>query len=76
MSLETAWWFCMTDEKAIERLMSLTAEDWGTATHILCYECTYGVPHEHDQHDDIAAHQHCGIAAHSHSQSQQVIRRT
>jgi hypothetical protein len=50
-----------------------TAEDWGTATRILCRECSYGVPHEHDQHDDIPAHQHCGIAAHSHLQAQQVI---
>ena len=70
-----------SDSASVARLRQIaeefggTAEDWGTATHILCRECSYGVPHEHDQHEHVPAHQHCGIAAASHSQAQQVIDR-
>ena len=57
------------DEKAIEALediahqMGGAAEHWGSSTHILCRECSFGNPHEHSDHAGAPAHPHCGLAA-------------
>ena len=38
------------------------AENWGESTRILCRECSYGTPHEHDDREGAPAHPHCGLA--------------
>jgi hypothetical protein len=49
------------------------AEDWGTATHILCRACSLGTPHEHPNSGSSPAHPHCGVAARDRSHAQQII---
>lgn len=39
------------------------AENWGTTTRILCRQCSFGAPHEHDEPSRGAAHPHCGLVA-------------
>jgi hypothetical protein len=39
------------------------AEDWGTSTRILCRQCSFGTPHEHDSVAAPLAHPHCGLVA-------------
>jgi tetratricopeptide (TPR) repeat protein len=43
--------------------MGGAAENWGTSTRILCRECSFGVPHEHDTISGTPAHPHCGLVA-------------
>ena len=49
------------------------AEDWGVTTHILCHECSAGVPHEHASDDARPAHPHCGLAARDHAHADAII---
>jgi tetratricopeptide (TPR) repeat protein len=49
------------------------AEDWGTATHILCRECSLGTPHEHLDGSNIPAHPHCGVAARDKEHAEQIL---
>lgn len=51
------------------------AENWGDSTRILCRDCSYGVPHVHDDHDGAAAHPHCGLAARSREAARTIIDR-
>jgi tetratricopeptide (TPR) repeat protein len=68
-------------EAAIEHLEDVAeeaggaAEHWGSATRILCRECSYGAPHAHDDEDAAPAHPHCGLAARSAAHAQEVIDR-
>ena len=40
------------------------AEDWSTSTHVLCRQCSEGLPHHlHDTHRSKPAHPHWGVAA-------------
>ena len=43
--------------------MGGAAENWGTSTRILCRQCSFGVPHEHDAPGGTPAHPHCGLVA-------------
>ncbi|MGH6741723.1 MAG: hypothetical protein ACREDY_22325 [Bradyrhizobium sp.] len=67
------------DEDAIDALEKCAlakdgaAENWGTATHILCYECSRGVLHQHSGDDGMPAHPHCGLAARDHDHARDII---
>jgi hypothetical protein len=57
------------DTASIDALVDLAessggaAENWGATTNVLCAACSRGTPHEHDAHQGMSAHPHCGIAA-------------
>jgi len=51
------------------------AENWGESTRILCRDCSYGVPHEHDDNDGTPAHPHCGLAEPSPEVARTIIDR-
>jgi tetratricopeptide (TPR) repeat protein len=49
------------------------AEDWGTFTSILCRDCSYGRPHQHQGASWNPAHPHCGLAARDHPHADEII---
>ena len=51
------------------------AEDWGSTTNILCRECSFGLPHEHESESNSPAHPHCGIAARNETHLRQILDR-
>jgi hypothetical protein len=69
------------DADAVDELRKIaedlggSAENWGASTRILCRECSYGVPHAHDDNDGTGAHPHCGLAAPSRQAAQTIIDR-
>ena len=65
----------MADLRRIAEEFGGSAENWGSSTRILCRECSYGIPHVHDDDDGTAAHPHCGLAAPSHQAAQTIIDR-
>jgi tetratricopeptide (TPR) repeat protein len=70
------------DQAAIAALREIAAdcggaaENWGTATRILCRECSHGVPHVHeDGNGGAPAHPHCGLTAPTSHAAQAIIDR-
>ena len=67
------------DDEAIHALATCaterggSAENWGTATNILCDECSRGVVHHHAEHDGTPAHPHCGLAARDRVHAEEII---
>jgi tetratricopeptide (TPR) repeat protein len=51
------------------------AENWGKSTRILCRQCSFGLPHEHDGQEGAAAHPHCGLAAASPDAARAILDR-
>jgi hypothetical protein len=68
-----------SSRSSIDRLEALAddlggkAEDWGTATRILCRQCSLGTPHDHTDDNGAPAHPHCGLAARDQDHAQQII---
>lgn len=56
---------CATDQGG-------ASENWGTATRILCQECSRGAVHQHTE-GESAAHPHCGLAARDHAHASEII---
>jgi hypothetical protein len=69
------------NQEAIERLddiahdMGGAAENWGNTTRILCRDCSFGTPHEHDRSGEGAAHPHCGLVAKSPEDARAILDR-
>jgi hypothetical protein len=69
------------DDAAVEALeeiaveMGGAAETWGTSTRILCRQCSFGVPHEHDQAGGTPANPHCGLVAPSRDLARAILDR-
>ncbi len=69
------------DDAAVEALediaaeMGGAAENWGTSTRILCRQCSFGVPHEHDTVSGAPAHPHCGLVASSYDLARAILDR-
>ncbi len=68
------------DKTAVDALAEIAkraggmVENWGTATRILCRECSFGAPHVHDDNDEAPpAHPHCGLAAASDTAAKAVV---
>jgi hypothetical protein len=66
---------------AVDGLLSIAealggaAEDWGSATRILCRQCSLGVPHSHPDEPAAPAHPHCGLAARDQIHARQILDR-
>ena len=69
------------NQAAIESLddiayeMGGAAEHWGTTTRILCRQCSFGAPHEHDEPGVGAAHPHCGLVARTPEDARAILDR-
>ncbi len=55
--------------------MGGAAEHWGATTRILCRQCSFGVPHDHDEPGGAPAHPHCGLVAPSRETAQAILDR-
>lgn len=68
-----------TQQKALDALEECArshgaaAEGWGSSTHILCAECSRGLPHEHPEGDSAPAHPHWGLAARDHDHAEAIV---
>lgn len=52
------------------------AENWGSSTSILCYECSRGVPHQHpDAERGTPANPHCGLAVRDQAHLEAILQR-
>jgi hypothetical protein len=65
----------MTARAEIAAEMGGAAENWGTSTRILCRQCCFGVPHEHDEVSGAPAHPHCGLVAPSPELARAILDR-
>ena len=69
------------DDAAVDALENIAAgmggaaENWGASTRILCRQCSFGVPHEHDQAKGTPAHPHCGLVAPSRDVARLILDR-